>query len=335
MQKLQEIESGDKVLGYEGIYLIPCLSGLKSRGEASVGVNWAESHNYSTPICPANMPSVLDVQIAKYCSQHRIPYFYHRFSDTLEFVRKANQENWPTISISIGVKEQDKRLLDKIREEGLTVHLLLIDVAHGHADSVTEMLIYARALNFYVGAGNVWGDRDSIEFLQDNGASFAKIGLSCGKNCQTYGMTGFGSPMFSAAIEAGKWCKIPAIIDGGVRTNGDIAIAIRGFLEYGDSLPLIMVGSLMAACIDAPGENVYKDGRITHKHHYGNASRTNKLKTGQELKHFEGFDVELLCNGLTFAEKIEEIRQSLSSAVSYSGGDNLMALKEVKWVRTK
>ena len=100
-----------------------------------------------------------------------------------------------------------------------------------------------------------------------------------------------------------------------------------------------MMGGLLAACADAPGENVYTDGGQygmipsdnrppTHKRYHGSASEHQK----GERKHVEGFQLQLPCNGLTYAEKYQELTESLSSAISYAGGVNLKAFRQVKYV---
>ncbi len=65
------------------------------------------------------------------------------------------------------------------------------------------------------------------------------------------------------------------------------------------------------------------------KLYHGSASARQK---GPSASHIEGFEVELTCNGLTVAEKLDEIKQSLSSSVSYAGGGTLAVFKNVKWV---
>jgi hypothetical protein len=36
-------------------------------------------------------------------------------------------------------------------------------------------------------------------------------------------------------------------------------------------------------------------------------------------------------NGMTYEQKMNEIYQDLTSAISYAGGDSLFAFKEVQW----
>ncbi len=121
-----------------------------------------------------------------------------------------------------------------------------------------------------------------------------------------------------------------------------------------------MAGSLFAACVDAPGESIYAAQHFTWtnrnidgngneydgiywkkpipgvkpvaKRYHGSASTRQK---GPNAKHVEGFEVELPCNGLSIAQKMDEIKQSLQSAISYSGGKDLSAFKDVTWVSTK
>jgi IMP dehydrogenase/GMP reductase len=180
-------------------------------------------------------------------------------------------------------------------------------------------------------------------------------------NCSTFNQTSFGSPMFSAALESGKWAKIPVILDGGIREPGDIARAMIGFManqgEYKDwdatcktysrplNIPMVMIGSLFAACVDAPGESIYGNakvyrsdigireskGEITHKRYYGSASAESKKKTGQEVKHIEGKSIEIPCNGMTYAEFYESLKEAVQSQISYGGGRDLSCFKDVQW----
>ena len=177
-------------------------------------------------------------------------------------------------------------------------------------------------------------------------------------------MTGIHVPMFSCVkdcyefsrysylhqydiIDMGYGNEIPIIADGGIRDNGDIAKA----LVAGASL--IMAGGMFAACTDAPGENVYNlklenynidmgeghispctrfvNDKIIKKRYYGSASFIQKGHNS----HVEGISSEIECNGLTYAEKYQELKESLQSAISYAGGLNLDAFKNVKWVTTK
>ena len=302
-------------LNYSDIYLIPNCGILESRSEASTKLQWGP-FNYNIPICPSNMSSVINENLAIWCSENNIPYFYHRFNDTFNFVKIISdyfkiKQNKGLISISLGVKGKDRDLLNKIYDNGYQIDIILLDIAHGFNRLSESMIQYIRNYNknIFVVAGNVWGDKDSIRFLQDAGAHAIKIGLSLGAGCSTYNQTGFGSPMFTGALEAGIWATVPLIVDGGCRNPGDISKAICAVLSSNDKIPLVMVGSLLAACKDAPGENIYderwrpqspygpllspeeenklkqKYGNIIKKKYYGSAS---KIQKGND-SYIEGF----------------------------------------------
>jgi GMP reductase len=128
---------------------------------------------------------------------------------------------------------------------------------------------------------------------------------------------------------------IPIIADGGARENGDIAKSIVA------GATLTMIGGMVAACTDAPGESVY-DGLVStnpsvpmppiaRKKFHGSASSRQK----QEHKHVEGIELEIPCNGMTIAELYQDIRESLQSAVSYAGAPSLGGLKDGQYVEVK
>jgi len=342
---VEELKSGSLALSYSDIYLVPEYSEVKTRANTDVSVEFLGG-KWASCLIPANMLSVIDEKIARWCSKNNIFYIYHRFGDQKKFIGNMNWANSPAnnVSISIGVKQADKDLLEWILDVNYRIDYLTIDIAHGDSILTKQMIAFIKkiGLKCKIIAGNVCTS-DAVKRLADWGADAAKCGIGGGGICSTKNQTGFHVPMFTCIQNCAEMSPIPIIADGGIKENGHIAKALVAGAD------MVMVGGLLAACTDAPGENIYANkyykqtefgpkefsGELTHKKYHGSSGRTNKLKTGQELKHFEGFDVELPCNGMTFVEKIEEIKQSISSAISYAGGRGLADLKSVKWVRTK
>jgi GMP reductase len=254
--------------------------------------------------------------------------------DNWEFVKKANEENWKTISISIGVQDYDDEFLNKCIKQGFRIDYITIDIAHAHSVRMKEMLEFIQKYLFgprfrpFIIAGNV-ATPEAVRDLEYWGADSVKVGIAQGGACTTFGMTGFGEPMFSCMLACSEVAKKPLIADGGIKTNGDFAKAVRA------GGTMVMAGSVFAACKDAPGENIYGarfDDRcgwvddlnnIQKKIYYGSASEYNK----GNKRHVEGTKLELPCNGLTYAEKYQEIADSYSSSVSYAGGN----IKSVSW----
>lgn len=71
--------------------------------------------------------------------------------------------------------------------------------------------------------------------------------------------------------------------------------------------------------------------KIIKKHYFGSASAKNKIDTGQKIANIEGIELDIPSNNMTVAEKLEEIKQDLSSSISYSGGKDISAFKDVEW----
>lgn len=360
-----------KSFNYSDIYLVPKYSELKSRSEADISVEFL-GKKFNAPWLPANMESVIDEKIARWLSENDYFYIYHRFGDTKQFVHKANQEKWKIVSISLGVKDSDKELIESLLGSAYIIDFVTIDVAHGHSVLVKEMISFIKDLSIKhprwckpkIIAGNV-ATPEAVMDLAAWGADAVKVGIAGGAACSTKNQTGFHIPMFSCvkdcssatyidysrklfAIEKVKKnypsynpelpICIPIIADGGIRENGDIPKSLVA------GATMVMAGSIFAACIDAPGENVlgikFKSGAqlndtgyttVVAKRYHGSASAKQK----GERKHVEGFEVEIPCNNLTYSEKYQELSESLKSAVSYAGGKNLNVFKGVSVVTIK
>ncbi|MEK6885271.1 MAG: IMP dehydrogenase, partial [Nanoarchaeota archaeon] len=279
-----------RALSYNNIILIPKRGILSSRQLADVSYNFL-GKKYKLPIILANMKCVINFELAKWLSNNGFFYILHRFynyDDIFNWIK--NNQNLSLISISVGVKQKDKDLIDKIYKHKLKVDVITIDISHGFSDLMEEMIKKIKSsLNCKIISGNIWGDKSSVTSLERWGADALKIGLSYGKSCITFNKTRIASPMFSCGLEAKKWTKLPLIGDGSIRENGDIVLGLRAGYD------MIMIGSVFAACKDSPSEYI-EDRNI--KLFYGSASLHNKGYN----KYIEGRLVELSCNNMTIKE---------------------------------
>ena len=324
---------------YSEVFLKPRYSEFHSRSEADTSITFG-NQTFKLPVVPANMECTMNVDKAKYMSENDYFYIMHRFNkdktapantDNKKFIEVANNENWKTISISLGVKDEDAELIEHCISNKLRIDYLTLDIAHAHSIRMKEMLeflhsVYKRGAyeRPFIIAGNV-AAAGAVVDLENWGADATKVGIAAGKACTTYGQTGFGAPMFTCIQECADIATKPIIADGGIGTNGDFAKAIVA------GGTMVMAGSIFAACIDSPAETVYREiitnelsnkgaGKIIvkpYKTYYGSASAKNK---GANV-HVEGRVVELECNNMTYAEKLHEITESLQSSISYAGGD--------------
>lgn len=321
---------------YSDITLIPRFFAGRSRSEIDVSCRFLNKQ-FKLPIVPSNMSSVINEDIAKYLSFENYFYVMHRFfkepDGNIKLLRRMNEQLWPITSISVGVQENDKEFIKQAAKEKLKVDFVTIDIAHGDSQLMKNMIWIMKEYlpQTKIIAGNVCSSEGAY-YLMEWGADCVKVGIAQGGACSTYGKTGFGLPMPLTAWHIYKnWSKdrFPIIIDGGVKTNGDIAKAIAlayqssskmptnkdgVILDVKRSLPQVMVmaGSLFAACSDSPADA----DEFGQKHYFGSASAKQKGHN----KNVEGFEVKLRGNDMTYEQKLKEIEQDLQSAASYAGG---------------
>ncbi|MEK6881746.1 MAG: IMP dehydrogenase [Nanoarchaeota archaeon] len=305
-------------LNYKDIVLIPKKGIVDSRDDVDVSCEFF-GRKYKLPVCPANMKSVINFDIAEWLSKNNYFYILHRFYDyknILDWI-KQNQD-LPLISISLGVKDKDRDLYVKINNNKLRVDIITIDISHGFSEKMEMMIKSLKNMGFKgkIIAGNIWGDKNSVESLTKWGADALKIGLSYGQACVSYQKTRIASPMFSCGLEASQWTNLPLIGDGSIRENGDIVLGICANYD------MLMAGSIFAACENSPAE--FAQTHISRrKIYYGSASVENKGHN----KNIEGKSIYLDCNNMTYKQKLEEIKQDLSSACSFLGGKDLSCIR--------
>lgn len=318
----------NKSVNYENVCLVPKKSIVNSRDDCDTSTVFA-GKKWKIPVVPSNMSATIDFDLAKTLVENEYFYILHRFYKYDKIFNWVRDNQNLFISISVGVNDVDRELLKSFVKNNIRIDCLTVDIAHGFSISMEKMMLYINDLyrhsdviRPFVIAGNVFGDYDSIKFLENLYVDSIKVGLAFGKACTTYNQTGFASPMFSCGLEASKVAKVPLIGDGGVRENGDV---IKGLSAGYD---MIMCGSLFASCLDSPaGTNV--DG---NKLYYGSASETNKRKIGMSNKYVEGRTVELISNNMTYLEKLNELQCSIRSGISYAGGNDLSTFNQVNFV---
>ena len=218
-----------EIFDYDNILLLPRKCRVESRSECDASVTLG-AHTFRLPVVPANMKTVVDENICLWMAQHHYFYVMHRFDlDNVQFVKHMHSKG-VYASISLGVKAPDRATVDTLAAAGLTPDYITIDIAHGHADSVRDMIAYIKGKlpNSFVIAGNV-ATPEAVIDLENWGADATKVGVGPGKVCITKLKTGFGTGGWQ--LSALKWCARvatkPIIADGGIRSHGDIAKSIR------------------------------------------------------------------------------------------------------------
>jgi GMP reductase len=311
-----------EIFDYDNILLLPRKCRVDSRSQCDASVTLG-ARSFRIPVVPANMKTVVDASICVWLAQSGYFYVMHRFDlDNVRFVKEMKAKGL-FASISLGVKAPDYATVDSLATQGLIPDYVTIDIAHGHADSVRDMIAYLKSKmpSTFVIAGNV-ATPEAVIDLENWGADATKVGIGPGKVCITKLKTGFGTGGWQ--LSALKWCARvatkPIIADGGIREHGDIAKSIR----FGATM--VMIGSMLAGHEESPGKTVEVDGKM-YKEYYGSASDFNK----GEYKHVEGKRILEPVKGL-LAETLVEMEQDIQSSISYSGGKKLMDIRKVNYV---
>lgn len=238
------------------------------------------------------------------------------------------------VGAAVGVKEHDKDRARELVRAGVDV--LVIDIAHGHSQSVLEMTKYLKkTFSVEVIAGNI-ATPAGVADLAKAGADGVKVGIGAGAVCITRIVAGSGYPQFSAvlecAAEAKKW-KIPIIADQSIRAGGDVAKAM------GAGAGTVMVGTLLAGTDEAPGNIVTRNGKkykVTRGMASLGANAARKIKDNpmdekvlEELKEYVAEGVEALVPYRGKAEEVlNQLVGGLRSGMSYTGANNITEMKK-------
>ena len=305
-----------KALKYNQICLIPKYSECYSRSDCDTSVSLC-GKKFQLPIIPANMKSVISMQVAKWMSENNYFYIMHRFDNSLKnIVSQMNDENWDTISVSMGVQMKDKKDIVALSKYKQRVDFITIDIAHGHCERMKTAIKCIKKFmpETKIIAGNV-ATCAAVRDLASWGADVVKVGIGQGSPCTTKDKTGFTMPMFSCVQNCSKTYRdssfdlehheselIPIIADGGVQCNGDITKALVA------GATMVMAGGLFKA-------------------YFGSASAENK---GHD-NHVEGKLTNISCNNMTYNQKLSEIKQDVQSGISYAGGNDLSAFESVEY----
>lgn len=312
----------DFLLSYDTVCLRPKYSFLRSRNDANTNVSFL-GRDFRLPVIPANMKDVITYHNAEWLSENDYFYIMHRFDDvTKNFIKNANLTGLKLISISVGTSDYAD-VLEFAKAENFRIDYITVDLAHAHHENVEYTVKFIRNTfpNVKLIVGNV-ATEEGVEYLANLHVDAIKVGIGGGSICTTRYQTGFHLPTLQSVCEANQillncGVKIPIIADGGAKYYGDIAKA----LTFGATM--VMSGGWFASCIDSPariigGKKVYR------------GSTSYEVKG--ERRHVEGRTLELE-EGLTYEQRLLEIKQALQSSISYAGGEDLTSFNFVEWER--
>jgi len=215
--------------------------------------------------------------------------------------------------------------------------VLVTDVSHFHNANVfraTKKLMSEVAAEVVVGnIGTFEAAEDAITELEM--VSGFRVGIGSGSICTTAEVTKAGSPTLFATAQvadavAKYAAKIPVIADGGIRTPGDVAIALTA------GASAVMVGNLFARCKESPGTLITIGGRY-YKQYRGMGSPTARAKRYSLDRYSmpskgvpEGVEGWVPYKG-EVNTVLDELVSGLRASMGYAGAGNIEEL----WTKAK
>ena len=230
------------------------------------------------------------------------------------------------IGITPDVLDRAKALLEAQAD------VLVLDSAHGHSANIIKALdsIKNAFPNATIIAGNV-ATGAATEDLIKAGADAVKVGIGPGSICTTRVVAGIGVPQITAvydcACAAAKY-GIPVIADGGIKYSGDIVKALAAGAN------VVMLGSLLAGCEEAPGDIEIYQGR-QFKVYRGMGSLA-AMKKGSADRYFQDKNTKLVPEGVegrvpykgVVADTIFQLVGGIRSGMGYCGCPTIPELQE-------
>ncbi|MCR5527461.1 MAG: IMP dehydrogenase [Lachnospiraceae bacterium] len=212
------------------------------------------------------------------------------------------------------------------------VDCVVLDSAHGHSKNVIDCCrkIKQAFPDLDVIVGNV-ATGEACKALIEAGADCIKVGIGPGSICTTRVVAGIGVPQITAIMDCYKVAReagIPIIADGGIKYSGDITKA----LAAGGSV--VMMGSMLAGCDEAPGSFELYQGR-KYKVYRGMGSIA-AMENGSKDRYFQEGAKKLVPEGVEgrvaykgrLEDTIFQLIGGIRSGMGYCGAKDIPTLQE-------
>jgi IMP dehydrogenase len=320
-------------LTFDDVLIVPRRSSVYSRRDVSLKTRLVGDLTLELPIISANMDTVTELAMATAMAEAGGMGVIHRFVDDpethAEWVGRTPGHRF----LAVGVKSSDLGKISMV--DGLDG--VVIDVAHGHSDRVTEMISEIREKHpeLWIVAGNVATAEGAWDLLEA-GAHAIKVGVGPGAVCTTRIVTGCGVPQLTAVLKVraalDRWWDAerrkarprvghpPALVaDGGIRNSGDIAKALVAGADT------VMIGSLFAGTDEAPGAVIRENGQA-FKLYRGMASQGAMDRVGTDRTP-EGVSTLIPHKG-SVKVLITQLEGGIRSALSYCNSASIADLHE-------
>ena len=218
------------------------------------------------------------------------------------------------------------------------VDAFVLDSAHGHSANILRCvrLVKEKYPEVQLIAGNV-ATAEGTEALIKAGADCVKVGIGPGSICTTRVVSGIGVPQITAILESAEMADkygIPVIADGGIKYSGDIVKALAAGAH------VVMMGSMLAGCEEAPGEMEIFQGRQFKV--YRGMGSIGAMQCGSKDRYFQTNNKKLVPEGVEgrvpyrgpVSETLYQMMGGLRSGMGYVGAHGIEQLRtDSKFVR--
>ena len=223
--------------------------------------------------------------------------------------------------------------------------IISIDCAHAHNMNVVKFTETIKDnIDAELCVGNI-ATAEAAEDLISMGVDALKVGIGPGSMCTTRIVAGVGVPQLTAISDVADVAAdhgIPVIADGGIRYSGDVAKAI------GAGADAVMLGNLLAASYEAPGDVVVMNGKQYKKYRgMGSMGAMTSEYDGGADRYFQGSKSKMnhtkyVPEGIegavpyrgTVSEILFQLVGGLKSSMGYCGAEDIADMqRKAKFVR--
>jgi len=342
-----------EALSYDDVLLVPSRTTLWSRKDAIVRTRLVRDFSINIPILSAPTQWCTGERLAATLAElgglgvvHRMQSIEHQ-SLAVAAVKSrtctqkgATTDSAGRLAVGAAIGATGNYLVRAQTLLARDVDVLVVDVAHGHADYVCEALSSLRRLapDVPIIAGNV-ATASGVHDLVAAGADAIKVGVGPGGVCTTRSVTGCGVPQLTAVLDCvaeAAATDTPIIADGGIKVSGDITKALAA------GAAAVMIGSLFAGTDESEARTVEVNGRQA-KVTTGFASLGMQISVDldegkpiaiEDVTAYvaEGVDVTYEYKG-ALSDVVAQCIGGLKSGMSYCGAATIDALRGAAFVR--
>ena len=321
-------------LTFDDVLLVPSYSEVLP-SEVSLAARFSRNVPLGIPFASAAMDTVTESALAAaIAAEGGIGVIHKNMSAEAQAAEVAAvKAKGFRVAAAVGVRALDrvKALVDA------GVDVIVVDSAHGHSKGVIGTLKEIKAsFKVDVVAGNI-ATAEAALALVEAGADGVKVGIGPGSICTTRIVAGIGMPQLTAVAsvaEALEGSGVPVIADGGIRYSGDIVKALAAGAH------VVMMGSMLAGCEEAPGEMEVFQGRQFKV--YRGMGSLGAMAKGAKDRYFQQNNKKLVPEGVEgrvpyrgpVSETIYQMMGGLRSGMGYVGAHNIEELRtDSKFVR--